>query len=63
MCAREREKKAYDLDELLAGVKLANLHGETDLGGPVGRENFSMTDDIIQTDASEAGRSLSAVER
>jgi len=33
-----REKKAYDLDELLAGVKPGNLHGESDFGGPVGRE-------------------------
>jgi antitoxin MazE len=33
-----REKRKYDLDELLAGVKPTNLHGETDFGGPVGKE-------------------------
>jgi len=33
-----RKKRRYDLDELLAGVKPANLHGETDLGSPVGKE-------------------------
>lgn len=33
-----REKRTYDLDELLAGVKPENLHGETDFGGPVGKE-------------------------
>jgi antitoxin MazE len=33
-----REKRKYDLDELLAGVKPTHLHGETDFGGPVGKE-------------------------
>lgn len=33
-----RERKRYDLDELLAGVKPENLHGETDFGSPVGKE-------------------------
>jgi antitoxin MazE len=33
-----REKKRYDLDALLTGVKADNLHGETDFGGPVGKE-------------------------
>jgi len=33
-----REKPEYDLDELLAGVKSENLHGENDFGGPVGKE-------------------------
>ena len=33
-----RERKRYDLDELLAGVKPENLHGETDFGIPVGKE-------------------------
>ena len=33
-----REKRKYDLDELLEGVKPANLHGETDFGAPVGKE-------------------------
>lgn len=33
-----REKRAYDLDELLAGVKPENLHGEADFGAPVGKE-------------------------
>jgi antitoxin MazE len=33
-----REKKAYNLDELLAGVKPDNLHGETDFGPPAGKE-------------------------
>jgi antitoxin MazE len=35
-----REKRKYDLDELLAGVTPANLHGETDFGGPVGKEGW-----------------------
>jgi antitoxin MazE len=33
-----REKKRYDLDELLAGVRPENLHGETGFGSPVGKE-------------------------
>ena len=33
-----REKRRYDLDELLAGVEPENLHGETDFGSPVGKE-------------------------
>ena len=33
-----REKRKYFLDELLDGVKPSNLHGETDFGGPVGKE-------------------------
>jgi antitoxin MazE len=33
-----QEKMRFDLDELLADVKPENLHGETDFGGPVGRE-------------------------
>ena len=33
-----RAKRKYDLEELLAGVKPGNLHGETDFGGPVGKE-------------------------
>jgi antitoxin MazE len=33
-----REKRVYDLDELLAGVKPENLHGETDFGRPAGKE-------------------------
>ena len=28
----------YSLDELLAGITPENCHGETDWGGPVGRE-------------------------
>ncbi len=35
-----REKKAYDLDALLAGVTPGNLHGETDFGSPAGREEW-----------------------
>jgi antitoxin MazE len=33
-----REKRTYDLDELLARVKPENLHGETDFGSPIGKE-------------------------
>lgn len=33
-----REKRRFELDELLAGVKPGNLHGESDFGGPVGKE-------------------------
>ena len=33
-----REKKKYDLDELLAGVKPENLHDEIDFDAPVGKE-------------------------
>jgi antitoxin MazE len=33
-----REKKKFDLDELLAGVKSETLHDEIDLGNPVGKE-------------------------
>jgi antitoxin MazE len=33
-----REKRKYDLDDLLAGVKSGNLHGDIDFGGPVGKE-------------------------
>ena len=29
---------SYTLEELLAGVRPANLHGETDWGPPVGKE-------------------------
>jgi antitoxin MazE len=31
-------KKKYDLDELLAGVTPENIHEETQLGKPVGKE-------------------------
>ena len=30
----------YDLDDLLAGVDVANLHDETDAGPPVGHETW-----------------------
>ena len=33
-----RERRAYDLERLLAGVTEENLHGEEDFGAPVGRE-------------------------
>ena len=33
-----REKKRYDLDELLAEIKPENLHDETDFGRPIGKE-------------------------
>lgn len=33
-----RHKRSYDLDELLAGVKPENLHGEAEFGRPVGKE-------------------------
>jgi antitoxin MazE len=33
-----REKKAYALDDLLAGVRPDNLHGESDFGLPAGKE-------------------------
>ncbi len=33
-----REKKKFDLDELLAGVKSESLHEEIDSGNPVGKE-------------------------
>lgn len=32
------EQRRPTLDELLAGVTKDNIHGETDLGPPVGRE-------------------------
>jgi len=33
-----REKKRYDLEELLAEIKPENLHDETDFGRPIGKE-------------------------
>jgi len=33
-----RQKHGYALDDLLAGVTPDNLHGETDVAGPVGKE-------------------------
>lgn len=33
-----REKQTYTLDDLLAGVKPDNLHGESDFGSPAGKE-------------------------
>jgi len=35
---RAAQPKPLALDDLLAGVKKSNLHGETDTGGPVGGE-------------------------
>lgn len=34
------EKPKYTLQGLLDGVTLENLHGETDVGEPVGREEW-----------------------
>jgi antitoxin MazE len=34
------QRKEYDLAELLEGTMRANLHGEADFGGPVGKEAF-----------------------
>jgi antitoxin MazE len=31
-------KKKYDLNKLLAGITPENVHGEVDLGKPVGKE-------------------------
>ena len=31
---------SYTLEELLAGVRPSNLHGETDWGPPVGKETW-----------------------
>jgi antitoxin MazE len=33
-------QREYDLEELLAGITDEKLHGETDFGGPVGRESW-----------------------
>jgi len=37
---RRVERRTFALNDLLARVKRSNLHGETDLGPPQGREIF-----------------------
>ena len=37
---RRPAKREYSLDELVAGIRRANLHGELDFGAPEGREAF-----------------------
>ncbi len=34
------QPKAYDLEQLLAAITPENLHGEFDIGPPVGKEVF-----------------------
>jgi len=38
LIAKPVDDYEYSLDELLAGVKKSNLHGETDTGEAIGRE-------------------------
>jgi antitoxin MazE len=38
LVVKAEEPRRADLDDLLRRVKPANLHGEIDSGGPVGRE-------------------------
>ncbi len=37
---RRPAKREYSLDELVAGIRRSNLHGEVDFGKPDGREAF-----------------------
>ncbi|MBM3358518.1 MAG: hypothetical protein FJY54_12420 [Betaproteobacteria bacterium] len=37
---RRPAKREYSLDELVAGIRRANLHGEVEFGAPEGREAF-----------------------
>lgn len=37
---RRPAKRKYSLDELVAGIRRSNLHGEADFGTPEGREAF-----------------------
>lgn len=37
---RRPPKRGYSLDELVAGIRRSNLHGEADFGAPEGNEAF-----------------------
>ena len=37
---RRLVKREYSLDELVAGIRRSNLHGEVEFGAPEGREAF-----------------------
>jgi len=37
---RRSAKRQYSLDELVAGIRRSNVHGEVEFGAPEGREAF-----------------------
>ena len=37
---RRPAKRDYSLDELVAGIRRSNVHGEVEFGAPEGREDF-----------------------